>query len=227
MVAMIRNSVGREHSSRAIRLSTSIGVRRFARIEWSWKMRSNSSTNQGYFLAVGTASLRMRASMIFLTSEDTSVTFRRASSVLLSVMLWRASSRVNSRSFSLPATCFATARVMDFQTQTGHSPCICVLDAHQSLTPALGQHGGPFADTLRVVAEELMEVGALADAPIYQIGQLRVVQREQICFGRHEQRRAAHQEIARGSPGFRSPRSPNRWRLSPPRESDAQARNAS
>src|SRR5688572_18709434 len=45
MVAMIRNSVGREHSSRAIRLSTSIGVRRFARIEWSWKMRSNLSND--------------------------------------------------------------------------------------------------------------------------------------------------------------------------------------
>src|SRR5262245_9732084 len=40
---MIRNSVGREHSSRAIRLSASIGVRRFARMEWSWKMRSNLS----------------------------------------------------------------------------------------------------------------------------------------------------------------------------------------
>src|SRR5262245_8333714 len=50
MVAMIRNSVGREHSSRAIRLSTSIGVRRFARIEWSWKMRSNLS-NGGLSLA--------------------------------------------------------------------------------------------------------------------------------------------------------------------------------
>jgi hypothetical protein len=40
---MIRNSVGREHSSRAMRVSASIGVRRFARIEWSWKMRSNLS----------------------------------------------------------------------------------------------------------------------------------------------------------------------------------------
>jgi len=47
MVAMIRNSVGREHSSRAMRLSASIGVRRFARMECSWKMRSNLSIN-GY-----------------------------------------------------------------------------------------------------------------------------------------------------------------------------------
>lgn len=40
---MIRNKVAREHSSRAIRLSTSIGVRRLARMECSWKMRSNLS----------------------------------------------------------------------------------------------------------------------------------------------------------------------------------------
>jgi hypothetical protein len=41
----MRYKVAREHSSRAIRLSTSIGVRRFARIEWSWKMRSNLSND--------------------------------------------------------------------------------------------------------------------------------------------------------------------------------------
>src|SRR5688572_26484217 len=43
---MIRNNVAREHSSRAMRLSTSIGVRRFARMEWSWKMRSNLSNDR-------------------------------------------------------------------------------------------------------------------------------------------------------------------------------------
>src|ERR1700754_2262296 len=41
----MRYSVAREHSSRAIRLSTSIGVRRFARMEWSWKMRGNLSND--------------------------------------------------------------------------------------------------------------------------------------------------------------------------------------
>jgi hypothetical protein len=38
-----RNMVAREHSRRAIKLSASIGVRRFERIEWIWKMRSNLS----------------------------------------------------------------------------------------------------------------------------------------------------------------------------------------
>jgi hypothetical protein len=43
-VLIARCSVDFEHSSLAIRLSRGMGVRREARIAWSWKMRSNLST---------------------------------------------------------------------------------------------------------------------------------------------------------------------------------------